>query len=124
MPVTKRTFTVILELEEDGGFSVHCPALPGCVSQGDDRQTALSNVKEAIKLVWETLPKGQKIENVRKSMEALLDDKVSIPPHKESPELIAKEILHILEGRHLDGLPLAGISTETVEVELPVQVPA
>lgn len=33
---------------EDGGFTVTCPVLPGCVSQGDTREEALANIKEAI----------------------------------------------------------------------------
>ena len=46
MPPEKRAFTIILEREEDGGYSVVCPALPGCVSQGDDRREALRIVRE------------------------------------------------------------------------------
>lgn len=41
-------YTVVLEREEDGGFVVTVPALPGCVSQGDSREEALENVREAI----------------------------------------------------------------------------
>jgi predicted RNase H-like HicB family nuclease len=41
-------YTVIFEKESDGGYSVYCPALPGCVSQGDTYEEALSNIKEAI----------------------------------------------------------------------------
>lgn len=41
-------YTVLFELEEDGGYSVLCPALPGCVSQGDSYEDALLNIKEAI----------------------------------------------------------------------------
>jgi len=43
-------YTVILELESDGGYVVSVPALPGCVSQGDSRAEALSNIREAIEL--------------------------------------------------------------------------
>ncbi len=44
-------FTVVLEPEpEAGGYSVHVPALPGCHSQGDTRDEALANIKEAIEL--------------------------------------------------------------------------
>ena len=32
----------------DEGYSVSCPALPGCWSQGNDEQEALSNIKTAI----------------------------------------------------------------------------
>ncbi|MSP02720.1 MAG: type II toxin-antitoxin system HicB family antitoxin [Acetobacteraceae bacterium] len=43
-------YTVILEQEEDGGYVTSVPALPGCVSQGDNRDEALANIQEAIKL--------------------------------------------------------------------------
>jgi len=41
-------YTVDLEQEGDGGYVATAPALPGCVSQGDDRAEALANVREAI----------------------------------------------------------------------------
>lgn len=41
---------VILYPGEDGYWVVECPSLPGCVSQGDTEQKALSNIKEAIEL--------------------------------------------------------------------------
>jgi predicted RNase H-like HicB family nuclease len=47
------SYTAILEREVDGGFVVSVPALPGCVSQGDSRQEALSNIREAIELYIE-----------------------------------------------------------------------
>jgi predicted RNase H-like HicB family nuclease len=46
-------YTVILEQESDGGYVVSVPALPGCVSQGDSRAEALSNIREAIELYIE-----------------------------------------------------------------------
>jgi predicted RNase H-like HicB family nuclease len=46
-------YTVVLEREEDGGFVVSVPALPGCVSQGDTRAEALENIREAIELYVE-----------------------------------------------------------------------
>lgn len=46
-------YSVILEREEDGGYVVSVPALPGCVSQGDNRAEALGNIQEAIKLYLE-----------------------------------------------------------------------
>ena len=44
---------VILEEEEDGMFSVHCPALKGCHSQGKTRDEAMKNIQEAIDLYLE-----------------------------------------------------------------------
>ena len=46
-------FTVVLEREEDGGFVASVPALPGCVSQGDSRDQAMQNVREAIEVYIE-----------------------------------------------------------------------
>ena len=46
-----RQFTVILDREPDGNYSVFCPALPGCCSLGEDRDDALSMIREAITLV-------------------------------------------------------------------------
>jgi len=47
------SYTVILEKEPDGGFVALVPALPGCVSQGDTREEALANIREAIALYVE-----------------------------------------------------------------------
>jgi predicted RNase H-like HicB family nuclease len=33
-------YKVVLEQEDDGGYVVSVPALPGCVSQGDTRAEA------------------------------------------------------------------------------------
>jgi predicted RNase H-like HicB family nuclease len=44
------TYLVKLIPEQEGGFSVLVPGLPGCVSQGDSREEALKNVAEAIEL--------------------------------------------------------------------------
>ncbi|HYB74808.1 MAG TPA: type II toxin-antitoxin system HicB family antitoxin [Candidatus Sulfotelmatobacter sp.] len=41
-------FLVQVEPDEDGGFVVECPALPGCVSQGETVDEALANIREAI----------------------------------------------------------------------------
>lgn len=46
-------YTVLVEREEDGGYVVSVPALPGCVSQGDTRQQALANVREAMEVYIE-----------------------------------------------------------------------
>ena len=44
---------VILIPDEDGGFVVECPVIPGCISQGDTREEALANIKDAIELCLE-----------------------------------------------------------------------
>ena len=44
---------VILELSNDGGYTVYVFSLPGCISEGDTKEEALSNIKEAIELYLE-----------------------------------------------------------------------
>ena len=44
---------VVLEPSEEGGYTVFVPALPGCISEGDSREEALTNIREAIKLCLE-----------------------------------------------------------------------
>lgn len=41
---------VILEEQEEGGYTIYVPALPGCISQGETRTEALENIKEALEL--------------------------------------------------------------------------
>jgi predicted RNase H-like HicB family nuclease len=47
--------TVILQKEDDGGYVVTVPVLPGCVSQGDTREEAMRNIEEAIELYVEDM---------------------------------------------------------------------
>jgi predicted RNase H-like HicB family nuclease len=44
---------VVLENSDEGGYTVFVPSLPGCVSEGDTREQALANIKEAIELYLE-----------------------------------------------------------------------
>ncbi|MGD0779785.1 MAG: type II toxin-antitoxin system HicB family antitoxin [Dehalococcoidales bacterium] len=50
-----RSFKVVLEPNELGGYTVYVPLLPGCISEGDTRKEALANIKEAIELYIESL---------------------------------------------------------------------
>ena len=44
---------IILEPSEEGGYTAIVPALPGCISEGDTREEALKNIREAIELYLE-----------------------------------------------------------------------
>ena len=44
---------IILEPSDEGGYTVYVPSLPGCISEGDNKEEALANIKEAIKLYLE-----------------------------------------------------------------------
>ncbi|GBE05591.1 MAG TPA: type II toxin-antitoxin system HicB family antitoxin [Nitrospirae bacterium] len=46
---------VILEPSDEGGFTAIVPSLPGCISEGDTQEEALSHIREAIELYLEPI---------------------------------------------------------------------
>ena len=46
---------IVLETSDEGGYTVYVPSLPGCISEGDTKEEALSNIKEAIELYLESV---------------------------------------------------------------------
>ena len=50
-----RKYRVLLDPNELGGYTVTVPLLPGCISEGDTREEALANIREAIELYIESL---------------------------------------------------------------------
>lgn len=63
--------TVVLEPSSEGGFTAYVPALPGCISEGETREEALRNIREAIELYLEPVEddlvpqsKGERLELV------------------------------------------------------------
>lgn len=46
---------VYLEPSEEGGYTVTVPALPGCISEGDTKEEAIQNIREAIELYLESV---------------------------------------------------------------------
>jgi len=54
MSVARRMkLQVVLQKSEEGGFTAFVPALPGCISEGNTREQALTNLREAIELYLE-----------------------------------------------------------------------
>ena len=53
--------SVILRKEEEGGFSVQCIELPGVISEGETREKALENIKEAIIGYLEAFPEEKEL---------------------------------------------------------------
>ncbi len=50
-----RTYRINLRKEEDGGYTVLVPALPGCITYGETVDEAIEMAKEAIELYVEEL---------------------------------------------------------------------
>lgn len=64
---------VIIYAGEDKMWVAECPSLHGCISQGDTKESAIENIKEAIKLY----------------IEALQEDNLPIPEERFESILIA-----------------------------------
>jgi predicted RNase H-like HicB family nuclease len=47
---------IYLEEQEEGGYTVFVPALPGCISQGDSVEESVENIREAILLYLDEEP--------------------------------------------------------------------
>ena len=100
-------FTVIMEQDERGIYSVHCPAVK-CSSQGHDRAEAMAMIAEAIQLMLE-------VYDERKECNPALTPL----PIAETPELISDEIRGILEFRVEYELPM---TLEVIQVLVPLPV--
>lgn len=58
---------------EDGFWVAECPSLPGCISQGETREAAINNIREAIE--------GYVL--------ALQDDGIEVPEERFAALLVA-----------------------------------
>lgn len=57
-------YKIVLKQSEEG-YSVSCPGLPGCWSQGKTEEEALANIREAIEDYLAAVSDAVKGENVR-----------------------------------------------------------
>ena len=96
-------YTVILLPEEEGGFSVSCPALPGCVSQGETKEEALANIREAaegwMQVELQTNP---------------------VPP-EETAQKVGDELIWCVNDRAAYGLALL-LETQQIDLQIPARV--
>jgi predicted RNase H-like HicB family nuclease len=76
-PGRVRRYTVVLTPDPDEvGYTVTVPALPGCITEGDTLEEALTNAKDAIQLFLEDLEANGE----------------PIPEERERPELALVEV--------------------------------
>ncbi len=66
----ERTYKILLQKEADGQYTVTVPALPGCITYGDNVDHAIEMAKEAIELYIEELEsRGEEINNDSNTVE-------------------------------------------------------
>ncbi len=64
---------VLIHPGEDGYWIAECPSLPGCISQGETREEAIQNIKEAIQAY----------------IAALEDDNLTVPEERFDAMLVS-----------------------------------
>lgn len=65
-----RTYRIILTQEPEGGYTAVVPALPGCITYGDNVNHAIDMAKEAIEGYLEILKEqGDEIPDDSRSLE-------------------------------------------------------
>jgi antitoxin HicB len=68
------TYKIMLHKEPEGGFTVNVPALPGCITYGEDVDEAIAMAKEAITLYIEELQeRGEDIPDDSDTLEYSLN---------------------------------------------------
>jgi predicted RNase H-like HicB family nuclease len=72
--MSEHRYTIILHPdEEEGGYTVTVPALPGCVTQGETLEEAIAMAKDAIRLYIESLiAEGQPVPEEREPLQAII----------------------------------------------------
>lgn len=69
----QRTYRIVLNPEPEGGYTAVVPALPGCITWGEDIQEAKMMAKEAIELYIEDLvAAGETVPDDNESLEVSL----------------------------------------------------
>ena len=69
-----RTYRINLRKEEEGGYTVFVPSLPGCITYGETVDEAIDMAKEAIELYIEELQdRGESIPDESNLLEYSLN---------------------------------------------------
>jgi antitoxin HicB len=67
-----RTYSIVVDPDSDGGYTVTVPALPGCITQAETIEECIAHAQEAIALY----------------LEDLVASGEPIPEEKEHPQLL------------------------------------
>jgi antitoxin HicB len=66
------TYSIVIDPDPEGGYTVTVPALPGCVTQGETTDECVTHAQEAIALY----------------LEDLVASGEAIPDEKEHPQVL------------------------------------
>jgi len=66
--INQGKFTAVLRKEKEGGYSVQCLELPGAISEGDTKEQALRNIREAVQGYLEAFPEEAERLKLRKEV--------------------------------------------------------
>ena len=70
----QHTYKILLHKEEEGGYTVTVPALPGCITYGENIDEALEMAKEAVSLyVEELISRNEEIPDDNETLEYSLN---------------------------------------------------
>ena len=64
---------VLLEPSEEGGYTIYAPSLPGCISEGETVEDALTNIREAIELYLEPVEDEWTLSHILKQAQIDVD---------------------------------------------------
>jgi predicted RNase H-like HicB family nuclease len=65
-----KTYRIVLKKEPEGGYTVTVPALPGCITYGEDVEEAITMAEEVIELYIEELQsRGEEIPDDSNTLE-------------------------------------------------------
>jgi len=74
------TYKIRLQKEQEGGYTVSVPSLPGCITYGNDIDEAIAMAKEAIELYIESLVEhGEVIPTENNTLEYSITVQPDIP---------------------------------------------
>ncbi len=76
----KLTYKIRLKKEDEGGYTVSVPSLPGCITYGKNVDEAIDMAKEAIELYIESMVEhGEEIPTENNTLEYSITVQPNIP---------------------------------------------
>ncbi len=114
----------VIEPSDEGGYTATVPALPGCISEGDTREEALANIREAIELYLEPVEREENMPTISMFYGIIvslyfIDNKQHKKPHIHVKYQGDEAVVSISDGEALEGrLPPAKMRLVLAWIEI------